>query len=249
MTIVCHGRHFIFVKTRKTAGSSVEIALSRLCGQHDFITPLGRADSSDEQLRQEEGGHPPLNWQRRWWKFRSWKEFRHRIKHGKRPMVLGGHAPASRIRDHFGKEVWCGYTTITIERNPWDKAVSRYWWMRARSEARHGTGTFPSLSAFLERVARERPHWLSNWDHYAIGDRVIVDRVMFYESLQRDLYGLADELRVDRSTLTLPVRRAKGGFRKDERHYSEILSKTDRDIIASVCHREIEYFGYIYERQ
>jgi len=72
---------------------------------------------------------------------------------------------------------------------------------------------------------------------------------MFYESLQRDLYGVADELRVDQSTLTLPVRRAKGGFRKDKRHYSEILSKTDRDIIASVCHREIECFGYSYERQ
>ncbi len=37
--IVSHEHGFIFMKTRKTAGTSVEIALSRICGPDDVITP------------------------------------------------------------------------------------------------------------------------------------------------------------------------------------------------------------------
>jgi hypothetical protein len=45
--IVSHSRRFIFIKTRKVAGTSVELFLSQLCSQEDIITPLG----VDEVLR------------------------------------------------------------------------------------------------------------------------------------------------------------------------------------------------------
>ena len=45
--IVSHSRRFIFIKTRKVAGTSVELFLSQLCSQEDIITPLGL----DEVLR------------------------------------------------------------------------------------------------------------------------------------------------------------------------------------------------------
>ena len=38
--IVSHEHGFVFMKTRKTAGTSVEIALSRVCGEDDVITPV-----------------------------------------------------------------------------------------------------------------------------------------------------------------------------------------------------------------
>ena len=46
--IVSHKHKFIFVKTVKTAGTSVEIALSRFCGENDIITPI---HPPDEELR------------------------------------------------------------------------------------------------------------------------------------------------------------------------------------------------------
>ena len=42
--IICHKHKFIFVKTRKTAGSSVEIFLSKYCGPSCVITPLSKED-------------------------------------------------------------------------------------------------------------------------------------------------------------------------------------------------------------
>lgn len=42
--IVCHEHKFIFIKTRKTAGTSAEIALSQHCGTRDIITPMAPED-------------------------------------------------------------------------------------------------------------------------------------------------------------------------------------------------------------
>ncbi len=48
--IVSHKHKFIFIKTRKTAGTSVEIALSKICGKNDILTPIS---PKDEIYRQE----------------------------------------------------------------------------------------------------------------------------------------------------------------------------------------------------
>lgn len=41
--IISHAHRFIFIKTEKTAGTSLEIALSRYCGSDD-ITPFWEED-------------------------------------------------------------------------------------------------------------------------------------------------------------------------------------------------------------
>ena len=53
--IASHQHRFIFLKTRKTAGTSVEIALSKVCGPDDVITEIS---PEDEELRRAAGGHP-----------------------------------------------------------------------------------------------------------------------------------------------------------------------------------------------
>jgi hypothetical protein len=61
--IVSHEHKFIFLKTKKTAGTSIELALNALCGPDDVITPL---TTIDEALR--EGKRGARNWRRHgWW--------------------------------------------------------------------------------------------------------------------------------------------------------------------------------------
>ena len=50
--ILSHKHQFIFIKTNKTAGTSIEIALSSICGEDDIITPI---HSSDEEFRRRAG--------------------------------------------------------------------------------------------------------------------------------------------------------------------------------------------------
>jgi len=44
--IISHEHKFIFLKTKKTAGTSIELALSELCGLDDVITPLTTVDET-----------------------------------------------------------------------------------------------------------------------------------------------------------------------------------------------------------
>ena len=57
--IINHKYKFIFIKTRKTAGTSIEIALSQFCDANDVITPI---TGQDECKRQELGFRGPQNY-------------------------------------------------------------------------------------------------------------------------------------------------------------------------------------------
>jgi hypothetical protein len=60
--IISHEHKFIFIKTKKTAGTSIELALSQLCGPDDIIPPT---TESDETLRVP--GSEPRNWRKHGW--------------------------------------------------------------------------------------------------------------------------------------------------------------------------------------
>ena len=48
--IISHKYKFIFLKTKKTAGTSIEISLSRYCGNNDIITPISIRDEAIRKL-------------------------------------------------------------------------------------------------------------------------------------------------------------------------------------------------------
>ncbi|WP_026340456.1 sulfotransferase family 2 domain-containing protein [Thioalkalivibrio thiocyanoxidans] len=241
--IISHRHQFVFIKTRKTAGSSLEIGLSRVCGPQDIVTPLSE-HRGEESFRRQEGGIGPINYLKPVSRHRGFKEWRRLLTRGQRASY-GQHTRAHEIRDLLGEDKWNRYYRFTVERNPWDRALSRYWWQKHRWESK-GRTEFPSLSEYLAWMEMHKPHWLSNWGHYTINDELAVHKVLRYETLSADLEALQSELDMD-GDISLPTYRAKGGFRKDSRHYSEVLGPEDRAIIERVCHHEISVLGYRFE--
>jgi hypothetical protein len=211
--IVSYERGFIFLKTRKTAGTSVEIALSRTCGDADVIGPIS---PDDEELRVREGGRPAQH------------------HDGVSP-----HLPARAVRKLIGQPQFRSMVKVAVERNPWDAVVSQYFWVMSYWESR-GLERIP-----FKQFVLEQPHpgnlAVKNAKVYRIGDRLVADRVLRYESLGDDLAQVWTELGLPGEP-SLP--HAKGGTRSDRRPYSEIHDDDTRQRVAELFADMIGEFGY-----
>lgn len=223
--IVNHRYKFIFLKTRKTAGTSIEIALSRFCDQHDIITPI---TDEDEHTRKELGVRGPQNYRLPLgsYHFADWLALLTKAR-GKR---FYNHANAKFIREHLGRDIWDKYFKFCFERNPFDKAISRYYW--STREPR------PPIAEYLNSAKSEL---LSNWEIYTIEDRIAVDFIGRYESLAADLATVQERLALP-DRIVLP--RAKGGYRQNRAHYSEVLNAEARTRVECVCSKEMAALGY-----
>jgi hypothetical protein len=216
--IISHQHKFIFIKTRKTAGTSLEIALSAACGPDDVITPIG-----EEAIRRTLGYRGPQNCliPLRSLTGRDWLDL---VKRRNR-LRYYNHAPARFVR-RYCKE-WSSYFKFCVERNPWDKAVSSWAWVRKSGK---------SGLDLPEYIRSGEVCRVQNFDMYSEGGRIVVDKVYRFESLDTGTIGR--DLGVELPELP----RAKGGVRSG--HYRELLGQRERLEIQELFAREIENFGY-----
>jgi len=231
--IVSHRHRLIFIKTRKTASTSIEIALARCCGDADIIT---RDTAADQALRSELGVRGPqheFGIRLRHYRIGDWRRL---LTRGRRAR-FENHMPATRVRKLVGEAVWRDYYKVCVERNPWDKAVSLYFWRTRALEPR------PSLLDFLRHVPQRS---LSNFHLYSDNRRnaLLVDRVLRYECLDGELDALARRLALPQM-LELP--RAKGSHRPAHTDYRLLVGPAERAIIDVACAREIALFDYRFD--
>jgi len=235
--IISHKHKFIFLKTKKTAGTSIEIALSKICDQNDIVTTI-----KEDPLRIAEGGRPGRNIPQSWRNsLISARGLRTLLTRGRRPWLLHHHVRAPLIKEFVGPEVWRDYLKISIERNPWDRIISQYYFqlgIRKNSEKRP---ELKSISDFIQYYALKKPESITNWPIYTINNNIVADYMLFFENLNGSLNRLKEYLGIE---IKLPEQRVKGNYRKCNLEYKKILSNRDVRLIAKVCHREIEAFGY-----
>ena len=227
--ILSHRHGFIFLKTAKTAGTSVEIALSRHAGAQDIITPIS---ASDENLRKEWGGRGPQNYRLPLRNLTARQLVGIALKF-RRPRFYN-HMPAAEVRQLAGETIWESCFRFCIERNPFDRVVSLYWWCHRREPR-------PSISEFL-RSPQLQLLTKNGIELYTDSSgRILVDQILRYERLDEALEDVRLKLGLP-EPLTLP--RAKGGHRPEHQSWRDVLSPADRQLVEKQFRRELELFGY-----
>lgn len=224
--LINHKYKFIFLKTRKTAGTSIEIALSRFCEKKDTITEIV---SENAQTKEKYGYLGERNY---------YLPLGHCTKKDILKIPLHGwpkfseHSTASYVRDRIDRDIWNSYFKFSFERNPFDRFLSQYHW-----------NTRTNKRDIYEYADNAEPYRLSNWEVYTIRDKLAVDFVGKYENLESDL----DEIR-QRLSLPDPIvlPETKTGLRPKSQHYSDVLDEYLIDRISLVCAKEIRTFGYTF---
>jgi hypothetical protein len=229
--IVSHKNRFIFLKTRKAASTSIEISLRQHCGPDDIITRITEDDGNAITPGPQNYLFPREEWPelaRAKWDT-GWRPG------AKREDLKGigyfGHATASELRARIGASAFASYFKFSVERNPWDREVSMYFF-KFKDEVKK-----PSFSQYIASAKD-----VGNWDIYSLGPQVVTQSIIRYDRLSEDLAKVMVHLGLPPVEI---LSQAKSGFRPaSARDYRAMYDDRSRDRVARLYAREIDYFGW-----
>jgi hypothetical protein len=229
--LVSHRKQFIYLKTIKTASTSVESFFEPYCfpeGEWTFekFRPETESDSGIVGFR----GVKKKTWlgiqRHRWF----------------------DHMHAKTVKKQLPQATWDSYFKFCVVRNPFDKAISAFHffaWMQERG--------FHKMEAAKQE---DEVVWFRNWVKacvanrkqvfdrpiYTIDEKVCVDFFIRYENLKDDLLSVCQRLDIEPELDRLPE--LVGGVRPESRTIAEYYDEPTIKIIERVFDFELERFGY-----
>jgi hypothetical protein len=230
--VISHKHRFIFLKTLKTAGTSIEVFLSGVCDERDVVTPI-YPPVPPHAARNYQGLFNPL-------RGRSAREIASNCFDCVRLRKFYNHIRGYRLRDRLPPRLWDGYFKFCVERNPWDKTLSFFYMLKNSDWHAHRNPDL-SLDDYLGMG-----RFVLNYPIYTDrdGSRIVVDRVLRYEHLDKDLDAVFRLLGIAwRGSLNV---RAKAGYRAGQQSYREVFTDAQAAIVGNAYAKEIELHGYSY---
>ncbi len=229
--ILSHKHRFIYIKTIKTASSSIETALSTMLGEDDIITPA-RSDLQQQRMESRQAqnyqlDHPCVP-QRPLIK----RLLRRPERHYHPSIGFYEHMPAWRVKTYIDQNIWDNYYKFSFERNPWDRQVSFFNYKNRNRTIK---------SSFESALRKRKSSYVNNYDLYSIDGDIALDFIGKYENLEEDFQTITRAIGLD-AEMILPVTNASKT--SDTKPYREYYNDKNRHLIAEWYRREIDYFGY-----
>jgi hypothetical protein len=233
--ILSHRHRFLFLKTTKTAGTSLEMALAKYCGPDDVITVIHR---DDEATKAALGLPGPRNHLLPDTAYRPSDVVR--ALRDRAPVErFYNHSPAASVRAKVPADVWSGALKFAIVRDPFDYVVSRYFWANRQGEH--------SPKRFRKWLLSEPKRLRVNRTITDIDGRPAVDAMLRYETLAADVAALAARLGLpDTLPAEFAALGAKSGIRPKTATPREMFDGFDEGVafVQAAFADDIREFGY-----
>lgn len=214
--IVSHKYKYVFVKTRKTAGTSVQIALWKYRGEKDSAAKLPGIRSFQVQNPIGKlGSHASASKIRKKIGLERWNEyFTFAFERNPWDKVVSAywHQCSRGLKKEF--KDFC----IEAAENSLKKGV------------RFSTYKYDKVRAFP-----------IDWDKYTENDNIIVNFIGRYETLNKDLLFICNKLGIPwDGRLTKEF----GKFRADKSSYRQYYDNNTKNLVGTLFRKEIDFFGY-----
>lgn len=172
--------------------------------------------------------------------------------------IFGHCVPHSTITDYqlmFGAKLFKNYFKFTIVRNPWDRFVSAYFFLKKGGFDSIDKSIFtpiiekhPSFDKFVEFLYfhREYMQWThflpqSTWIQTPLGN-IPIDYIGRLEKLDESMRVISSALGL--SHIPLPPKTNSSPRDPDYRHY---YTRKTRDMVAELYRKDIKLLGYRFE--
>ena len=261
MTIISYKKNFIFVKSRKTGGTSMEIALSKFCGAEDIIAPIGPFGEDERKARKFLSPQNYIN------KKKPKKlntalfknliaslikllpltkkifKFNYPPKFFFRPLFLENrlaseHTSLKFLKKTLNNHFYDNSFKFTIVRNPYDQFLSFYHWEIFRKRVD------PNKSIY--DFTKNQAYYFFNLEKSILLDdngKLDFDLIIRYENLEKDLKILNKSLGFNEGIYEIfKGIRAKANLRKKD----IILDEKSRKLIYKNAKFFFKEFGYEY---
>ncbi len=251
MSIVSHKHKFVFLKTRKTAGTSISAVLAGLCDYEDILAlskdVMVSSDLKRTNIKIPVRNIPPLLLAKHLFRtlIDSLDLIRGRKKIGDIELLptFKQHMIAKDLKQILGPKIWNNYYKFTIERNPFDRLVSFYNWRSHRFNVKCEFDEF-ALSA-LKNTGKYKhiASGFSNVPFYSLDNKTLcLDNVMKFENLEVDFKKALIDIGISNfDDLSLP--KYKSGIRT-EFSYREFYNTSLKELAEDKFKTEANLFGY-----
>lgn len=219
-----HTKKFIYLKTVKTAGTSVEIFFEEFC-------------------------HPPETYEEQHYRPQHISDVGIIGARGnivQKDRAFYNHMLASEVKFLLGDDTWNSYYKFCVIRNPFDKIVSKFW-MDQPQEVKDMLldSPFQKTREIFKDYCLVQKNIFSDRHIYTINEKIEVDFFIRYETLLKDINHVCNVLQIEKSTEKLGF--YKNNHRARKEHYSGYYDEATKKAVEEVCVWELNQFGYVFE--
>ncbi|WP_353570311.1 sulfotransferase family 2 domain-containing protein [Candidatus Albibeggiatoa sp. nov. BB20] len=227
--LVSHTKKFIYTKTRKTAGTSIEVYFEKYC--------LLNNESSKTEGRELYMGDTGIV---------GYRSNKNNYKGEKK--LWGGHASADFIKGKIGMAIWDEYFKFCAIRNPFDKMVSMFYFNARKKDIKwdifdkkqHAT----IFKNWLFEIGKDRA---VDRDKYIINGQVCIDYFIRYEAIEEGIEHVCQTLDIPFLPDSIP--QLKSQFRQSALELSDYYDYSSIEMVRNLFAFELDYFNYSFPHQ
>lgn len=216
--LVSHKKKFIFIKSVKTASTSVEVFFEKYCTDDENWEPQHHRCSSVSPAGII-GSRGPNGRESKYY----------------------NHMPAKEIKDLVGDRLWEDYFKFTVVRNPYDKMVSAFYHFEmSRNPEKYRFSKESDIELFRNWVKNGGK--LADRHIYCIDEEEVVDFYIRYDRLNEGIKTVCEKLKLDFNPEMLP--KLKGEFRNKRYKTRDFYDSETAASVQSLFEFEIQRFDF-----